>query len=134
VIGPGSLYTSILPNLLVRDLAEALRHTRAPRLYVCNLATQPGETDNYTVADHAAEVMRYLPPNSLDVVLANDNLSIPPDRGGGETIFVRPVAPENVKLVTADLVDEQRPWRHDSTKLAKAVIALLESAAIRRRM
>jgi uncharacterized cofD-like protein len=134
VIGPGSLYTSILPNLLVRDLAEALRHTRAPRLYVCNLATQPGETDNYTVADHAAEVMRYLHPNSLDVVLANDNLSIPPDRGGGETIFVRPVPPEKVRLVTADLVDAQRPWRHDSAKLAKAVMALMERSDIRRKM
>lgn len=134
VIGPGSLYTSILPNLLVRDLAEALRHTRALRLYVCNLATQPGETDNYTVADHAAEVMRYLPPNSLDVVLANDNLSVPPDRGGGETIFVRPVPPEKVQLVTADLVDEQRPWRHDSAKLAKAVISLMERSDVRRKM
>jgi uncharacterized cofD-like protein len=134
VIGPGSLYTSILPNLLVRDLAEALRHTRAPRVYVCNLATQPGETDNYTVADHAAEVMRYLHPNSLDAVLANDNLSIPPDRGGGETIFVRPVPPEKVRLVTADLVDEQQPWRHDSTKLAKAVMGLMERSDIRRKM
>jgi uncharacterized cofD-like protein len=134
VIGPGSLYTSILPNLLVGDLAEALRHTRAPRVYVCNLATQPGETDNYTVADHAAEVIRYLPPDSLDVVLANDNLSVPADRGGGETVFVRPVAPEKVRLVTADLVDEQRPWRHDSAKLAKAVIELLESVDGRRKV
>lgn len=133
VIGPGSLYTSILPNLLVADLAEALRHTRALRVYVCNLATQPGETDNYTVADHAAEVMRYLHANSLDIVLANDNLSIPPETGGGETIFVRPVPPEKAQLITADLVDEQRPWRHDSDKLAKVVIELLERTDIRRK-
>jgi hypothetical protein len=75
-----------------------------------------------------------LHPNSLDVVLANDNLSIPPDRGGGETIFVRPVPPEKVRLVTADLVDAQRPWRHDSAKLAKAVMALMERSDIRRKM
>jgi uncharacterized cofD-like protein len=54
VLGPGSLYTSILPNLLLRDLAEALIHARAPVVYVCNLATQPGETDSYSVADHVA--------------------------------------------------------------------------------
>jgi hypothetical protein len=59
------------------------------------------------------------------MVLANDNLSMPPHRGGGKTIFVKPVAPKNLPLVTADLVDEARPWRHDSAKLAKAVIDLL---------
>lgn len=125
VIGPGSLYTSILPNLLVSDLAEALRHARAPKVYVCNLATQPGETDNYTVADHVAAILQHIPADCLDIVLANDNLSVPPNRGGGHTLYVRPLAPDKVRLVTADLVDEARPWRHDSDKLARAVIELL---------
>lgn len=125
VIGPGSLYTSILPNLLVPDLAEALRHARAPKVYVCNLAIQPGETDNYTVADHVDAILQHIPADCLDIVLANDNLSVPPDRGGGHTLYVPPVAPDNVRLVTADLVDEVRPWRHDSAKLARAVIELL---------
>ena len=125
LIGPGSLYTSILPNLLVPDLAEALRHARAPKVYICNLATQPGETDNYTVADHVATILQHIPVDCLDIVLANDNLSIPPDRGGGYTLYVHPVAPANVRLVTADLVDEAWPWRHDSAKLARAVLNLL---------
>jgi uncharacterized cofD-like protein len=125
VMGPGSLYTSILPNLLVPDLAAALQHTRAPKVYVCNLAIQPGETDNYSVADHVATILQHVPTDCLNVVLANDNLSVPPDRGGGQTIYVQPVPPSHIPLMTADLVDEQRPWRHDSTKLAQAVMNLL---------
>ena len=125
VIGPGSLYTSILPNLLVPDLAEALQHAHATKLYVCNLATQPGETDNYTVADHVATILQHVPTGCLNLVLANENLSIPPDRGGGNTIYVAPVPPTELPMITADLVDEARPWRHDSAKLARAVMSLL---------
>ncbi len=125
VMGPGSLYTSILPNLLIPDLAEALQRSRAPKVYVCNLATQPGETDDYTVADHVASILQHVPTGCLDIVLANDNLSIPPDRGGGQTVYVAPLSPPDVTMVTADLVDEARPWRHDSTKLAQAVMNLI---------
>jgi uncharacterized cofD-like protein len=125
VMGPGSLYTSILPNLLVPDLAAALQHSRAPKVYVCNLAIQPGETDNYSVADHVATILQHVPTHCLDMVLANNNLSIPPERGGGHTLFVQPDPPPAIPLIVADLVDEQRPWRHDSTKLAQAVINLL---------
>ena len=128
VMGPGSLYTSILPNLLISDLAEALKHARAPKVYVCNLATQPGETDGYTVADHVHALLDHIPAGCLDMVLANDNLSLAADVGGGRTVFVQPVAPRGaVRLVTADLVDEKRPWRHDSQKVAKRVMELLTS-------
>lgn len=125
VMGPGSLYTSILPNLLVPDLAEAVKHARAPKVYICNLATQPGETDNYSVADHVAALLDHIPTECLDMALANNNLSIPPDRGGGKTIYVQPNLPEQVPIIETDLVDESRPWRHDSAKLAQAVIKLL---------
>jgi uncharacterized cofD-like protein len=130
VMGPGSLYTSILPNLLIPDLAEALRRARAPKIYICNLAIQPGETDNYSVADHVTAILQHTPADCVDIVLANDNLSVPPDMGGGKTVYVQPVglpptAPEQVKMITADLVDEERPWRHDSEKLARAVMNLL---------
>lgn len=125
VMGPGSLYTSILPNLLVPDLAEALLHTRAPKIYICNLATQPGETDNYTVADHVATLFQHIPTGCLDMVVANDNLSIPSDRGGGNTIYVQLAPPEDLSMITADLVDEARPWRHDGAKLAQVVMRLL---------
>ena len=125
ILGPGSLYTSILPNLLVPGLAEAIHHARAPKVYICNLATQPGETDNYDVAQHVAALTRYLPQGTLDVVLANSNLSIPPTQGGGQTHYVQPSDPHEGRLLLADLVDEQKPWRHDSVKLARVVLDLL---------
>jgi uncharacterized cofD-like protein len=124
LIGPGSLYTSILPNLLVPDLAQALGHADAPKVYISNLATQPGETDNYSVAEHVAAIREHIPGDCLDLVLANDNLSVSPDMGGGKTVFVNLEVPESVHVVTADLVDEERPWRHDTTKLAAAVMQL----------
>lgn len=125
VIGPGSLYTSILPNLLVADLAQALRYAPAPKVYVCNLATQPGETDNYTVVDHVQAILKHTAADCLDMVLANDNLSVPPQQGGGNTIYVKPLVPPGVKMITADLVNEKQPWKHDSQKLAAAVMDIL---------
>ena len=125
VLGPGSLYTSILPNLLITDLAEALLHCRAKVVYVCNLATQPGETDDYSVADHVVAIRRHVPEQLIDVVVANDNFSVAPDTGGGDTRFVRIEAIKGVRLITTDLVDEARPWRHDSKKLARTVLNLL---------
>lgn len=125
VLGPGSLYTSILPNLLVTDLGQALLHTRATVVYICNLATQPGETDGYSTVDHVEAIRRHTPGDFIDIVLANDNLSIPTDTGGGHTTFVVPVAPPGVQFVARDLVDEARPWRHDSVKLADAVWELI---------
>ena len=130
VIGPGSLYTSILPNLLVEDIALALQHTRAMRVFVCNLATQPGETDNYTVADHVRAIQRHMATDEdagrpcLDLVIANDNLSVPPGTGGGETKYVPPAQPDDIRTIFADLVDEERPWRHDSVKLARVLLEL----------
>jgi uncharacterized cofD-like protein len=128
IIGPGSLYTSILPNLLVRDIAKALLGTKATRVYVCNLATQPGETDNYSVANHVDAIRKHMSeadPDKLgflDIVLANDNLSVPSTTGGGNTVFVLPDTVAGIRYVTADLVDELRPWRHDSSKLAITIM------------
>jgi uncharacterized cofD-like protein len=125
LIGPGSLYTSILPNLLITDLCEALIHARGRVVYICNLATQPGETDSYTVADHVHAILRHTPPGLLDLVLANSNLSIPPETGGGTTHFVRPIPPPEIETKLCDLVDEVQPWRHDSAKLGRVVMDIL---------
>ncbi len=125
VLGPGSLYTSILPNLLIADLAEALLHCQAKVAYICNLATQPGETDDYSIADHVNAIRRHVSEELIDVVIANDNFSVAPETGGGDTRFVQIEAIKGVRLITTDLVDEDRPWRHDSKKLARTVLNLL---------
>lgn len=122
LIGPGSLYTSILPNLLVPDLAQALQHARAPKVYICNIAQQPGETNSYTVADHVAAILQHVPTNFLDLVLANDNTNVE-----CATVFVELGVPAGVEMITADFVDESHTWRHDSDKLAEAVMKLLEN-------
>ncbi len=122
VLGPGSLFTSVLPNLLVGGIQQALKRTRAPIVYVCNLATQPGETDGFTVSDHLQALERHIGHGIVDVVLAND--TFPPLNGSSRTRYV-PLGPvEGIPLVTRDLVDRQRPWRHDSDRLADAILSM----------
>jgi uncharacterized cofD-like protein len=125
VVGPGSLYTSILPNLLVPEIAAALRSTRAVRVYVVNVATQPGETHGYTAGDHLRALEDHLGDLPFEIVLCNDRTDLPlPDS-------VEWVMPEqNLEAVYpvyfADVVDSRNPWRHDSAKLARVLFDLLE--------
>ena len=127
VIGPGSLYTSVLPNLLVPDLARALAVATAPKVYVCNVATQAGETEGYDVDAHVDALQSHIGRGVISLVLANNNLQGNPPPGPGVNWVQLPEkAPGRYRLVTADLVDMQYPWRHDSQKLAHALMALLE--------
>lgn len=128
VAGPGSLYTSVLPNLLVREMAQAVAASRALRVYVCNVATQRGETDGYTVGDHGAALERHVGPGLFPILLANDNFAYA-DRLPEGVEHPRLEVPEGAAyaLHTTDLVDPQRPWRHESGKLARALMRLLES-------
>lgn len=127
VIGPGSLYTSVLPNLLVPDLARALAAAAAPKVYVCNVATQAGETEGYDVEAHVNALQEHIGSGVISLVLANDNLRGDPPPGIGVD-WVRPPSkpPTRYKLLAADLVDAQYAWRHDSRKLAQALMSLLE--------
>ena len=127
VLGPGSLYTSIVPNLLVPEIAHALQRARAPKVYVCNLAMQPGETDGYSVADHGVAVQQYLPARTLTHVLANSNQTLPRGVDPGLTRFVPLHAPAGVAMQVTDLMDAAHPWRHDSIKLAQALVDLLQT-------
>ncbi|NDJ62147.1 MAG: YvcK family protein [Chloroflexi bacterium] len=130
VIGPGSLYTSILPNILVKGIAEALRATNAYKVYVCNIATQPGETGGYTVAEHILALEQHIGRGVFQVILANN--AYPLHNAGENTVYVQPV-PEHHEVLQryeicyTDLVDTARPWRHDSRKLGLAIIGLSEA-------
>lgn len=125
VVGPGSLYTSILPNLLVNDIGQALKATRAAKVYICNIAMQPGETENYSVAEHVLALEKYVGRGVFQLILANNHF--PVENAGPNTRYVRP-APEDHEILHryevryADLVDDQRPWRHDPQKLAAALL------------
>lgn len=122
--GPGSLYTSILPNLLVEDITQAIRVSQAVKVYICNVATQVGETDHFTVGDHVQALQDHVGKDVFPYVLANDNFDaqLPPQ---ANIEFVPLIYEEGeYQVITADLIDVENAWRHDSKKLARKVIEL----------
>lgn len=123
VIGPGSLYTSLLPNLLVRDLLSAIQSSRAIKIFVCNVATQTGETDEYSCYDHVRALEEHIGEDLFDVVLCNDNNSIPLP-AGTEWVRADHRTMSDARAYCADLLDEERPWWHDSEKLGQVLIDL----------
>ena len=127
VIGPGSLYTSVLTNLLVPDLAKAIISSSAIKVYVSNVATQAGETEGYDVAAHVAALRQHVGDELVTTVLANQTFigSRPPGVG---VDWVRLPKAETVDyhLITRDLVDRQYPWRHDPHKLAQALLEMID--------
>ncbi|MCL4560646.1 MAG: YvcK family protein [Chloroflexi bacterium] len=123
VVGPGSLFTSILPNLLVPDLAEALRVSRAFKFYVCNLATQPGETDGFTAGDHVRTIQKHIGGQPFDLVITNNQLEGKlPD--ASDWVETEPDLDHLVPVYRANLVDTEHPWRHDPERLAQVIIDL----------
>ncbi|MCA1553116.1 MAG: YvcK family protein, partial [Chloroflexi bacterium] len=167
VAGPGSLYTSVIPNLLVPGIAQALRHSRAPKMYVANVATQLGETVGYTLHDHMSAIERHAGKGVFTYMLVNDNLApkmpaeytieiLVPDgerfahhlpaqsaergeaapHGTSHTEGVRDTRTAaavakgertGYTLVCADVIDVNKPWRHDSRKLGRAVFNFMEA-------
>ena len=123
VIGPGSLYTSLLPNLLVPDLLAAIHASRAIKVYVCNIATQTGETDLYTCYDHVRALEEQVGENFFDVVLCNENCQ--GDLGStSQWVRADEKSRADARLYCADLVDLDHPWRHDSIKLSQVIMDL----------
>lgn len=129
VLGPGSLYTSVLPNLLVDGIREAIGWSQGETVYVCNVATQEGETDHYGYDDHVREVVKYLGDDDLDYVLVNNNpaafAAIRPDWHVEAVVHDGAATASNgVHIVARDVVNDQNPLRHDPVKLAAALLAL----------
>jgi uncharacterized cofD-like protein len=125
VIGPGSLYTSLLPNLLVQDLLGAIHASRALKVYICNIATQSGETDMYSCYDHFRSLEEYVGDGVFDVVLCNDNYD---GQLSEDSQWVRAdeKSLSDARVCCADLTDKSHPWRHDSIKLAETLIGTLD--------
>jgi uncharacterized cofD-like protein len=137
-VGPGSLYTSIVPNLLVARVADAIGEASATRIFIANLMTQPGETDSYDMRRHIEAVAKYAPQIHFDYVVVNKR-AISSDQaemyradgayqvGLEDEMGCGGLDPET-ELVHADLLDEGEMVRHDSERLARVVIACAERA------
>jgi uncharacterized cofD-like protein len=122
VIGPGSLYTSLLPNLLVPDLMSAIRVSRALKVYVCNIATQPGETDLFSCYDHMRALEDHVGEDLFDIVLCNNNFA--GDISSSQWVRTDDKTLSDERVYCADLVDNEYPWRHDSLKLSQVLMKL----------
>jgi len=135
VIGPGSLYTSLLPPLLVPGMREALANTPATRLFVCNVATQLGETEGYSVSDHLAALAAHGLSGMVDAVLVNSNThaqQLPDDPAAPVTIDLAGRRTGSPRIVPRDVVDDRNAHRHDPRKLAAAILELSDDRTVGR--
>jgi uncharacterized cofD-like protein len=123
-IGPGSLYTSILPNLLVPEIGDAIRASRAFKVFICNIATQTGETDGYDCAGHLRALEAHTGRGLVDLMLVNQCRTMTFPEG---VTPVRLASNElDVPVATDDVADPERPGRHDPARLAETLLRLLE--------
>jgi uncharacterized cofD-like protein len=144
--GPGSLFTSIVPNLLVNGVTDSIANSNAVKIYICNLMTQAGETADFTVADHVATLINTLAPATLDAVIVNSGRVSPAMRAkyrmeGAKPIPLGPtvrkiersvgtrvasekfltVAGKRIPILNGNLIEETDVVRHSPAKLARAV-------------
>ena len=131
VLGPGSVYTSIVPNLLIPEMREALRHMRGRVVYVCNVMTQPGETDGFSAADHLSALYRHGAAGLVDDVVVNDTPASPGIVAAYRAQGAQPVVTDvaalavlGVRVVHADIAAEGDVFRHDPERLAAVLVRL----------
>ena len=136
VLGPGSLYTSVLPVLLIPAIRDAIEAATAIRVYACNVATQTGETAGYDLADHVEALLAHTAPGLIDIVLANDQFDLPGGDARPPAVALRwPPKVEPVPhLATDSVADETDPHHHDPARLATAILRACEreASALRR--
>jgi uncharacterized cofD-like protein len=129
LMGPGSLYTSVIPNLLIPEIAHAIVRSRAPRVYIANLMTQPGETTHYTLSHHLRAIQNHARGRVLDAVVANrKSVSSAVARRyraeGAEPVLLdrENVLRTKVRLIAGDLLEEHGVIRHNSARLARLLV------------
>ena len=134
VLAPGSLYTSIMPNLLIKGLADEILKSKVKKIYVCNVMTQPGETDNYSLSDHVKALIDHTGEKIVDYVVVN-NTKVPEhllDKYAKEGAYPVKIDKENInkldcKVVKANIINTHDYVRHNSKKLAKVVLDVASS-------
>ena len=135
VIGPGSLYTSIIPNLLVRDVVKAIKKSNAPKVYISNIMTQPGETENYNVLDHINAINKHADKELINYVIVNNEI-LPENvfekykKDGAEQVLLDEVQRKDlnnmgIKVIQDNLVEVKNNYiRHDAKHIANIIINL----------
>lgn len=136
LMGPGSLYTSIIPNFLTDGIPEAIRHSAGRKVLVCNMMSQPGETDRYTVWDHAERAAEYLGENTIEYVIANNRVIDAEalksyNEDGSQQIIPndedrRKLREKGIVLIENNFVDIKKGYiRHDADRIASVVYSLI---------
>ena len=135
ILSPGSLYTSLLPNLLVPEISRAIADSKALKLYVCNVATEPGETTHYGVEEHLAALKQHAPSGVCKLMLVNDQTSVQSANGSYELVQLPSEQHEidGVSIITADVIDMEDPHQHDAAKLAAAVMQVYSDNSMMKR-
>ena len=130
ILGPGSLYTSVIPNLLIKEIADEIAVSSAKKLHVCNIMTQPGETDNYTVSNHVNAILEHAQGKKIiDAVLVNDSLpqTLALKYKAANSYPVRldvdSVKKSGVRIVSKKLIEDSKEGlvRHSSNRVARAI-------------
>jgi len=135
LLGPGSLYTSIMPNLLVKNIMDALEKTSNKKIYISNIMTQPGETDGYSVRHHLEGILKHCPKIKIDYVIANNGVVGEGaynryQEEGAELVMVteediKSLKEKNIKLIKENFIEVKKDYvRHDAVKLSRIIIDL----------
>lgn len=141
VMGPGSLYTSILPNLVIKGMADALKRSSAYKIYVCNVMTQEGETENFSASDHVRVIVEHTNPQVLDACIVN-NAVVDNDQALSRykkensypvSADVDKIKAMGYQVLATDLLSVSDYVRHDSKKITQTLIKLIESQRIIKR-
>jgi uncharacterized cofD-like protein len=140
ILGPGSLYTSVIPNLVINGMSEAIAQSGAFKIYVCNVMTQPGETDQYTASEHVQAIIDHSNKDVIDACLINNSVASPEALLRYEQENSYPVEADadvirsmGYRLFATDLLSVTDFVRHDATKLNKALIKLIETYRVIKR-
>ena len=130
ILGPGSLYTSVIPNLLIKEISQAISKSQAKKIYVCNIMTQPGETTGYSASEHIKAILDHAGyPNMIESVLVNNSLpdDLSPDYAAANSYPVV-VDIDNIKAMNINVVatrlyeeNEEKYVRHSPSRLARAI-------------
>jgi uncharacterized cofD-like protein len=129
IMGPGSLYTSVIPNLLIPEIAQAIARSKVPRVYIANLMTQPGETTHYTLSQHLRAIHHHVRGRVIDAVVANRK-AVSPEVArryraeGAEPVLLDrdEILKTKVRLIADNLLEEHGVLRHNSARLARLLV------------